>query len=126
MIKNFAKVVNGVVLNVAIAEDAWPFADDPHVEIPEGYGIGDLFNGVSFSKPTPIPPTPEQLAAAAVAAQLKVDALSAKADAKLMALSAMTPLQVRAWVAANVANLADAKDALATLAVCVSILARKL
>ena len=54
------------------------------------------------------------------------DAGNAKADAKLMAFAAMTPAQVRTWVAANVATLADAKDALATLAVAVSILARRL
>jgi hypothetical protein len=126
MIKNFAKIVNGVVVNVAIADEVWPFEYDPHVEVPDGFGVGDLFDGVTFTKrPTPIP-TAEQIAAAAVVTQLRADTQAAKADAKLVALAAMTPAQVRAWVAANVTNLADAKDALATLAVCVSILARKL
>mgnify|MGYP000370144949 CR=1 FL=1 len=74
----------------------------------------------------PEPPTPEQIAAQAQAAMDRAAAVAAKADAKLLALSQMTPAQVRAWVAANVSNLADAKDALATHAVCVSVLARRL
>ena len=65
-------------------------------------------------------------AAAAQAAKTAADAATAKVDAKLAALAAMTPVQVRAWIAANVTNLADAKDVLATLAVAVSIIARKL
>jgi acyl-CoA reductase-like NAD-dependent aldehyde dehydrogenase len=70
--------------------------------------------------------TPEQIAAQAKSDQDRADAIAAKADAKLQAIASMTPVQVRAWVAANVTNLADAKDALATMAVCVSVLARKL
>lgn len=54
------------------------------------------------------------------------DAITAKAYAKLAALKAMTPAQVQAWVTVNVTNLADAKDALMTLAIAVSILARRL
>jgi hypothetical protein len=38
----------------------------------------------------------------------------------------MTPDQVVAWVAANVTNLAQAQDAIATLAVAVSVLSRRL
>lgn len=59
-------------------------------------------------------------------AQNVADAAAAKADSKLNAIANMTPAQVRAWIAANVSNLADAKDALATLAVAVSVLARRL
>lgn len=55
-----------------------------------------------------------------------VDSASAKQDAKLTALAQMTPDQVRAWVGVNVTSLADAKDALATMAVAVSILSRQL
>ena len=54
------------------------------------------------------------------------DAAAAKADAKVAALGEMTPAQVRAWVQANVSSLADAKDVLATLAVAVSVLARRI
>lgn len=63
----------------------------------------------------PPPPTQDQL-----------DAAAAKAYAKLTALKSMTPAQVQAWVAANVTNLAQAQDAIATLAIAVSLLARSL
>ena len=71
-------------------------------------------------------PTQAEIDAAAAQAKATSDATAAKADAKLTALGNMTPAQVRNWVAANVANLADAKDVLATLAVAVSVLARKI
>ena len=68
------------------------------------------------------PPTAGQVQSAKDA----TDAAAAKSDAKLVALATMNPAQVRAWVAANVNTLADAKDAIATLAVVDSILARRL
>lgn len=49
----------------------------------------------------------------------------ANAYGKLTALKTMTPAQVQAWVAANVTNLAQAQDAIATLAIGVSVLARR-
>ncbi len=45
---------------------------------------------------------------------------------KLVAIRDMTPAQVQAWCAANITNLAQAKDAITTLAVGMSILARRL
>lgn len=63
----------------------------------------------------PRPPTPDEQ-----------DAEAARSYAKLRALAGMTPAQVQAWVAANVTTLADAKDAITTLAVAVSVLARQL
>lgn len=66
--------------------------------------------------------TPEQIQANQDAA----DAVAAKAYAKLSALAAMTPAQVQAWVSANVTTLAQAQDAIATLAIAVSLLARKI
>lgn len=66
------------------------------------------------------------LAAAAAQAKMAGDATTARADGKLQALADMSPAQARAWVAANVTTLADAKDVLATLAAAVSVLARKL
>jgi hypothetical protein len=125
MIKNFASIAGGFITHVSPAEDVWPLPDE-RVECPDGFGVGDLYDGTTFSKPAPIPLTQEQIDAQAKASKDRADAIAAKADAKLQALSAMNPTQVRAWVAANVSTLADAKDALATLAVCVSILARKL
>ena len=58
--------------------------------------------------------------------QDQIDAAAAKEYAKLKALVAMSPAQVQAWVAANVTNLAQAQDAIATLAIAVSVLARRL
>lgn len=71
-------------------------------------------------------PTPAEIAAAAQKAKDEADATAAKAYAKLTALRNMTPAQVQSWVAANVTNLAQAQDAIATLAIAVSILARRL
>ena len=68
----------------------------------------------------------QDIADKAAQAKAITDATAAKADNKLAALGNMSPAQVRAWVAANVSNLADAKDVLATLAVAVSVLARKI
>jgi len=56
----------------------------------------------------------------------EVDRAAARAYAKLTALRKMTPAQVQTWVAANVTTLADAKDAITTLAIAVGILARQL
>ena len=54
------------------------------------------------------------------------DCAAANAHAKLTALKNMTPAQVQAWSLANVTTLAQAQDAIATLAIAVSILARRL
>jgi hypothetical protein len=62
----------------------------------------------------------------AVKAKNAEDAAAAKTYAKLTALKQMSPAEVQAWVAANVTNLAQAQDAIATLAIAVSILARRL
>jgi hypothetical protein len=73
--------------------------------------------------PEPVdPPTAEELQAI----QDEIDAVEARAHTKLRALKAMTPSQVQAWVAANVTNLAQAQDAIATLAIGMSILARRI
>ncbi len=72
-------------------------------------------------------PTPEQVAAAE-AARLKdeQDAAAIRSHVKLTALKNMNPAQIQAWVTTNVTNLAQAQDAISTLAVGVSILARKI
>lgn len=78
---------------------------------------------------TPLPedtPTPEELAAEVETTRLAKDAATAKAHAKLRALSQMSPAQVQTWAAANVTNLAQAQDAIATLAVAVSVLIRRI
>ena len=63
----------------------------------------------------PPPPTQDEL-----------DAAAAKTHAKLVALKNMTPAQVQAWCDVNITNLAQARDTLTTLAIAVSILARRL
>ena len=81
----------------------------------------------SAADPDPIPdPTPEELAKKAQAQKTKTDEAMAKADAKLLALSDMSPDEVRAWVGKTVKTVADSADLLATLAVAVSVLSRKL
>jgi hypothetical protein len=74
--------------------------------------------------------TPEELAQQAldaIAAQKEHDDLvAAKAYAKLTALKNMTPAEIQTWTTANVTTLAQARDALTTLAIAVSILARRL
>lgn len=75
----------------------------------------------------PLPEKPQaQIDFEATRDKAIADAATAKADAKLSALADMSPAQVRAWIAANVTNLADAKDVLATLAIAVSILTRRI
>lgn len=64
-------------------------------------------------------------AVAQEAGQLR-DVESAKSYAKLQALRNMTPAQVSTWVDGNVTNLAQAQDAIKTLAVAVCVLARRL
>lgn len=61
-----------------------------------------------------------------VPTQEETDVAAAKNYSKLNALKAMTPAQVVAWVDANINTLADAKDALKTLAVAANILARRI
>lgn len=70
---------------------------------------------------TPLPKDPDPLPT-----QDEIDATAAKSYGKLAALKGMTPAQVQAWVDANVSTLADVKDALKTLAIAASILARRI
>jgi len=55
-----------------------------------------------------------------------IDAAAARMHTKLNALKAMTPAQVQTWVTNNVTNLTQAQDAIATLAIGMSILARRI
>lgn len=70
--------------------------------------------------------TAEEAAQQAEVAKDLEDAQAARTYAKLVALRNMSPAQVQAWVTANVTNLAQARDAIETLAVAVSVLARRL
>jgi hypothetical protein len=70
---------------------------------------------------TPLPKDPDPLPT-----QDEIDATAAKQYGKLTTLKGMTPSQVQAWVDANISTLADVKDALKTLAIAASILARRI
>lgn len=72
------------------------------------------------------PTAAEIEAAAARQAKLDGDALAAAQDAKLMALAEKSPAEIRAWIDASVTSLAQARDVIATLAIAVSVLARRL
>jgi len=72
------------------------------------------------------PPTAEELAADARIVKDADDTAEAKGYAKLTALKGMTPAQIQTWATANVTTLAQARDAITTLAIAVSILARRL
>jgi hypothetical protein len=63
---------------------------------------------------------------APVISQDDQDRIDARTYSKLTALKAMTPAQVQAWVTANVTNISQAQDAIATLAIAVGIMARQL
>lgn len=74
--------------------------------------------------------TPAELAQQVVVATAvqkdKDDLAAVKTYAKLNALKNMTPVEINTWMTANVTTLVQARDALTTLAIAVSILARRL
>jgi len=74
-------------------------------------------------------PTPEEIAdaakSAAEEARTEAEAVAIMKDPKLQAITKMTPTEVRAWVQTSVKDLAQTHDALATLAVAVSVLSRR-
>ena len=76
----------------------------------------------AFMTPAPA----EKAAALAVDVKFMQDAAAASQNAKLKSLAAMSPAEVQTWVAANVTNLAQVQDAIGTLAIAVSVLARRL
>jgi hypothetical protein len=67
-----------------------------------------------------------QIEGEAVRQRLEEDTSTAKQYSRLKALSDMTPAQVQEWVNNNVNTMADAKDAIKTLAIAVSVLSRRL
>lgn len=74
-----------------------------------------------------VPPfTAEELAAQAQHQKDIADIAEAKTYTKLRALQDMTPTQIQTWATNNVTNLAQARDAITTLAIAVSILSRRL
>lgn len=114
----YVLVQNGIVIQKSFR------ARPGFIEVDDSVVCGQIDSGGGvFVNP---PPTPEEIAAAAKATKDAADAAAAKAYGKLTALKAMSPAAVQTWVAANVTNLAQAQDAIATLAIAVGILARRL
>lgn len=104
----------------------WRAVQDESTVARFGLSLADFPTATTPLLPDYVLPTPAELAAAAQRAKDEADATATKAYAKLTALRGMTPAQVQAWVTANVTNLAQAQDAIATLAIAVSVLARRL
>lgn len=65
-----------------------------------------------------------QAAAAAARAALDADVATLRGDNALKALMRSTPAQIDAWTAANITDLASARNAIRLLARAVSVLAR--
>jgi hypothetical protein len=70
---------------------------------------------------TPIPDDPP-----APLSKDELDAVAARQYAKLNAIKSMSPSEIISWIDTNISNLADAKEALKTMAVAVSVLARRI
>jgi hypothetical protein len=66
----------------------------------------------------------KQTAAATLAAGIAADTATLKADNAMRNLMKATPAQIDAWVAANVTDLASARNAIRLLARAVSVIAR--
>lgn len=85
----------------------------------------DFYGVVTVTPRDPQVIAAEDAAAAQIAKDI-ADAQEARQYNKLQVLAGMTPSEVQAWVDANVTTLATAKDAIKTLAVAISVLARRL
>lgn len=60
--KTAAQIENGVCVNIIVLDDSATAADYElfgAVELPEGYGIGDSYNGSEWTKAPQPEPTPE-------------------------------------------------------------------
>ena len=101
-----------------------PFTASPADVEPLGR---EIYTEAAKGDIAPLPEKPQtQIDFEAAQAKAIADATAAKADAKLSALADMSPSEVREWVNAQVKTLADAKDVLATLAVAVSVITKRL
>lgn len=117
----YAVIEDGVVAKVIMADA--DFAAKIGA-VPAGTaGKGDTYAEGAF---TPRQPTDEEIAYEAMRAQERADKEAITRGDKQRPLLEMTPAQIRTWIDSNVRNLSEAKDVLATLAVAVSVLARRL
>jgi hypothetical protein len=115
----FVLIENGVVTQKAYR------ARPGFVEVPDTVVCGQIDKGGGvFENP---PPTPEQVAAAAQAAQDLADRQETQADAKFRSLTSKSPAQVKAWVRNRFPTLTlPEQDDLATVVQVVGVLARRL
>ncbi|OUP50472.1 hypothetical protein B5F17_13945 [Butyricicoccus pullicaecorum] len=68
--QSYAKIENGVCVNAAVFEDEETAIDFGYpVQLPDGYGIGDLYDGESWSHAPAPEPEPVDLAAVQQARQ---------------------------------------------------------
>ncbi len=122
-----AKHVGGGLINCEYEHPklGWiPYTASPN-DIEE---IGREIHALALKGDVAPMPEPSNVEKAAKAKRLKniADEEAAKSDAKVQAVADMSPDEVRAWIGKNVKSLDDAKDVLATLAVAVSVLSRRL
>lgn len=84
--------------------------------------IGDVWDGNAFS---PYVPTPEEQAAADLAAANLAARQAARADALIAFLIEKTPAEVAARINSDITDLASARQVIAKIAVAVSVLAKQ-
>lgn len=107
-------------------DEDMPFRAVPDDAEEHGRNIFTRAAAGEFGVPAPYVKPQAEIDAEAVEAKNAADSAAAKQYAKLTSLKAMSPAEVQTWVAANVTNLAQAQDAIATLAIAVSILSRRI
>ena len=87
----FAIIENGVVTNIAVADE--PLADN-WCEVGDGCNIGDLWDGENF---TPPGPSEEEIAQAWVALRSRRDGLLVLSDWTMLPDAPVTDAQRLAW-----------------------------
>lgn len=124
MMKRFAHVTAGVIENISEALSS--AQSHGGIELVPGIddeiGIGDLYDGSVFSKK---PKTPDEIAKEALSAEDAQAKAYAKAAPVIQYLATHTPAECEAYVAANVTDLASAKNLLGKFAIALCVLARR-
>jgi phosphoenolpyruvate-protein kinase (PTS system EI component) len=101
-----------------------PFTASPDDSEELGREIYALaIKGTVAQKPDP---TQDEIAAKEKRLKDIADEEAAKSDQKLKAFTDMSPDEIRIWVSSNIKTQGDATDVIATLAVAVSVLTRRL
>lgn len=107
MAKRFAKVVAGAIEHICVAEK--PEDAPERIELDDvadaEIGIGDLHNGIAFSKKPPPEKTAEELAAEAEEAARKELRTEARALAMFKALEKASLADIGTWVDADFSTM---------------------